>query len=136
MWWLHVIVPIISATVVNGIVFGLGWNQQERNRLLPPGYIIGAIWIIILGLLGFLHYLLRRTQHLIAAWAVVLFIVFCLLYPFITSGLKMSSLSKVLNLVTLIFAFVVAVMVPKTYIYYMAPLIIWASYVNVTQLID
>lgn len=133
-WWIHVATPIICALIVNGIIFGLKWSQQERNKYLPPGYIIAVVWVFILGILGFLHYLVY-AKHPFAAWSVISLITFCLLYPFITSGLRYNALSKIMNLATLILSFMVAIILPRIYIGYMLPIIIWASYVNIAQLL-
>lgn len=134
MWWVHVVIPIVAAIVVNACIFLLKWNENStRNPLLPPGYIIGLVWIIIFGILGLLHYKLYPL-YFYASWAVVSLIMFCLLYPFMTAGLSNSKWSKILNLMTLVFSFIVAIIVPRSYVLYMLPIILWASYVNVTQL--
>jgi hypothetical protein len=117
---------------LNAVVFSLGWNSSsngiKKNPYLPPGYIIGSVWVVILGVLGALYYHTRSV-------AVVGLIVFCLLYPFLTAGLRMNTLSAVLNLVTLVFAFVVTIIIPRVYIMYMVPILVWTGYVNVTQLL-
>jgi tryptophan-rich sensory protein len=138
VYW-HVFTPIVAALLVNGVIFGLKWNQEqdptkEKNPLIPPGIFIAFIWTTIFAILGFLHYKLYNTRHS-SRWAVVTLIVFCIMYPFLTAGLKTNTVAAVLNLTTLLFAFVVALLIPNTLVVYMIPIIVWASYVNLAQVI-
>ena len=81
MWYIHILVPIILAIVLNFYIYTQGWNNDnEKNSKLPPGYIIGSIWIIILGLLGYIHFLLYPSLY---SWFIVLTILYCLSYPFL-----------------------------------------------------
>ena len=81
MWYIHILVPIILAIVLNFYIYTQGWNNDnEKNSKLPPGYIIGSIWIIILGLLGYIHFLLYPSVY---SWFIVLTILYCLSYPFL-----------------------------------------------------
>ena len=62
-----ILIPVITAIIMNGIIYMFGINKQDNksiiNPLLPPGYIIGSIWIIIFGLLGYVHYLLYKLKN-------------------------------------------------------------------------
>ena len=133
---IHILTPIILAVVVNGVVFGLKWNKSSpRNPLLPGGGIIGIVWIVIFGLLGYSHYLLYNLKQrpTLGSICIILFIIFSLCYPFLTGGLKMNNVSLLLNLITLIFAFSIGLIViveSKPAFYYLIPLLLWASYVN------
>ena len=55
----HILVPVLAAIIMNGIIYTFGINKySEKNKInpyIPPGYVIGTIWVIILGLLGYLH---------------------------------------------------------------------------------
>ena len=136
VYW-HVFIPIIAALVVNGIIFGLHWNDNTKlkpnNPMLPPGIFIALIWNIILAILGFLHYKLYTTRHP-SSWAVVGLIVFCLSYPFLTLGFKTNTFAAVLNFTTLVFAFVVCILIPRSLSIYMVPILAWATYVNLAQI--
>lgn len=131
----HILTPIILAIIVNGIVFGLKFYKNgPRNPLLPGGGIIGFIWIVIFGLLGYSHYLLYnlRNKPTLGSVCIILFIIFSLCYPFLTGGLKQNN-ALLLNLLTLILAFSIGLIViveSKKAFYYLMPLLLWASYVN------
>lgn len=133
--WVHVVVPVVAALVLNGIIFSLKWNDANNtktNTYLPPGYIIGIIWVIILGVLGALHY---RVKGTVASYFVAGLITFCLSYPFMTAGLQSGTWASILNLITLVLAFVTCIVIPKPEIGYMIPILIWSGYVNLAQLL-
>jgi len=136
--YVHILVPVVAALTLNGLIFALGWNvgKAKKNPYLPPGYIIGIVWVIILGILGSLHYRLQEQKAFTVAYTIVALIIFCLLYPFLTSGLKSNTWSSVLNLATLVFAFSASLAIPRTEVAYMIPILLWATYVNVTQLLQ
>ena len=99
----HILIPIILAIVLNFYIYTQGWNNDnENNSKLPPGYIIGSIWIIILGLLGYIHFLLYPSVY---SWFIVLTILYCLSYPFLTKGLQNTD-NIIYNVIALILAFV------------------------------
>ena len=136
----HILTPIILASIINIIIYKNGWNMKRTKEsyvLLPPGYVIAIVWTIILGLLGYLHYLiwiLNNKKASLASISIILFVIFCLAYPFLTNGLDQSK-GFILNLLTLIFAIILAIIVyNKTknikYISYLVPLLLWSIYVN------
>jgi tryptophan-rich sensory protein len=127
MWYIHILVPIILAIVLNFYIYTQGWNN-EKNTKLPPGYIIGSIWIIILGLLGYTHFLLYPSAY---AWFIVLTILYCLSYPFLTSGLQNTD-NSIYNLIALLLAIIVTIiMYYKSNIIYAIPFLLWTFYVNI-----
>jgi tryptophan-rich sensory protein len=138
--WFHILIPIIFAILINYLIyyFGLNYSSKKiKSSILPPGYIIGLIWIIIFGLLGYVHYLLYKLKNgfNIYSISIIALLFFCLAYPFLTSGLQQKN-ATILNLITLIFAFIVALLVITQSInafYYIMPLLIWASYVNISD---
>jgi tryptophan-rich sensory protein len=134
----HILVPVLAAIIMNGIIYTFGINKySEKNKInpyIPPGYVIGTIWVIILGLLGYLHYLIYKKYEAITFTSLlILFVIlFCISYPLIT-GLKVKS-GLLLNLITLILAFILALFViteSKYMFIYLIPLLVWASYVNI-----
>lgn len=129
MWYVHILVPIILAIVLNFYIYTQGWNNDnEKNSKLPPGYIIGSIWIIILGLLGYIHFLLYPSVY---AWFIVLTILYCLSYPFLTSGLQNTD-NSIYNLIALLLAIIVTIiMYYKSNIIYAIPFLLWTFYVNI-----
>tara|TARA_B110000003_G_C16628906_1_gene525899 strand:+ start:1891 stop:2289 length:399 start_codon:yes stop_codon:yes gene_type:complete len=127
MWYIHIIIPIILAIILNYYIYTQKWNNNDPNPKLPPGYIIGSIWIIILGLLGYIHFLLYPS---IQSWIIVITILYCLAYPFLTSGLQ----NTIYNLISLFLAIIVFISVyykNKLQIIYVIPFLLWTSYVNI-----
>lgn len=136
----HILTPIILACIVNIIIYKNGWNMKSKKEytktLLPPGYIIAIVWNVILGLLGYLHYLLwsfNNKKSSLASFSIILFVLFCLSYPFLTE--LDPSKGFTLNLLTLIFAIILAIIVFNStknikYLIYLMPLLLWSIYVN------
>jgi len=143
----HILTPIILAIITNIIIYSSGWNMDKKNKkkynLLPPGYVIAIVWIIILGLLGYLHYLmwdLNNQKVSLASISIILFILFCLAYPFLTNGMNINK-GLLLNLITLVLAFILAIIVLYQtnnifYLVYLIPLIVWAFYVNLVFVLE
>jgi len=137
-----ILIPVITAIMMNGIIYTFGIikkNKSIRNPLIPPGYVIGTIWIIIFGLLGYVHYLLYKLKNGISFTSIFLIFVFlfCISYPLITGFKEKSGL--LLNLITLILAFILGmlVIIESKYIFlYIIPLILWAAYVNIAYVIQ
>jgi len=139
----HILIPVLLALSMNSVIYIFGINKQNKEikdnqyaKLLPPGYVIGIIWTIIFGLLGYAHYLMYKLKDKIniGSVSIVLVIIFCLLYPVITS-LKFKY-GLLLNLITLIISFVLGIIIilESKYIFlYIIPFIVWASYVNVVD---
>lgn len=134
---LHILIPIIAALITNAIIYFLGWNNkgQINNKLLPPGYVIGIIWIVILGLLGLTHFMIYPDGF---AMFIVFAVIYCLAYPFLTSGLRPEK-ADVYNLL----AFVIAVMtsvgvykINKKAVWYTLPFVIWTLYVSILTVMN
>ena len=138
---IHILVPVILGVLVNGFIFSQGWDSgsQPRSPLLPPGIVIGIVWLIIFALLGFAHH---RLYPSVASYVIVCAIVFCLAYPFLTQGLQQKN-ARILNLGTLFIAFAVMLTVATTVrkrdtmpTWAVMPFLAWASYVNVVDAIE
>lgn len=131
----HIFIPIIIAIIVNSIIYSSGVNidsNKDNIKMLPPGYVIAIIWIIILGLLGYANYLVRNS---FASFIIIIAIVYCLLYPFLTNKYKKLNISnKTFDSLALAIAILVCFMCylqdSKT-IYYTLPFVIWTLYVNI-----
>jgi hypothetical protein len=157
MWYLHVAVPVLAAVAVNAVVYSLGWNRSSVGsgrppsvsyKLLPPGYVIAGVWIVLLGLLGYVHYLARDVNATVAAWSVVALVAWCIGYPFYTGGLRSGVVASVANVATLAFAAAVTVAIAVGFpacgefgrasarrraLLAISPLLGWATYVNIAQ---
>ena len=139
--WPHIFIPVLLAGLSNGLIYGFGINQNrdKPNPYLPPGYVIGSIWIVLFGFLGYAHYLLYRVgqRSTPASLAIVGLFLFCMAYPLLT-GLRVKS-GLLLNLATLVLGFIVAMMVlaeSAAVVVWLVPLLIWATFVNVVFVIE
>ena len=137
----NIFIPIIAAIMMNGIVYSFGLNKQsmKTNPLIPPGYIIGPVWFIILGLLGYVHYLIYKLNNKITFTSlfIIFIVLFCISYPIIT-GLREKN-GLLLNLITLILSFILGllVIIQSKYIFiYIIPFILWSAYVNIAYVIQ
>jgi tryptophan-rich sensory protein len=99
---ISVAVPVIAAILVNTLIFlqqsspaSSDGSQQHRpaaSPLLPPGVVVGVVWVVILAGLGAAFWALdtasaRRsgTGVVVAAKvALVALVLYCIAYPFIT----------------------------------------------------
>jgi len=169
-------------------------KSKPANPWLPPGYVIAVIWVVIFGILGYVHYCLTvpptsagysssyspyssyggygynssgydygsngygsnrygsngygsnytpsnrsnfgnvtPSDASVAGRFIVATVAFCLSYPLIT-GLQVSNVEKIMNVLTLCVAFVATGFVyseQKALTYFMVPFVLWAVYVNV-----
>jgi tryptophan-rich sensory protein len=147
---MNILIPIFLALFMNGIIYTFGINKstdEEKKyqdikydyykKLLPKGYIIGTIWVVIFGILGYVHYLLLdKNEYKItfSSLFVILIIIYCLLYPLITN-LKVKS-GLILNLIALLLSFIlglVTIMESKYIFIFTLPLILWISFVNIVD---
>ena len=126
----YILVPIILAALLNVLIFTKRWNTIQR-KYLPPGWVIGIIWTIILGILGYL--LFMSKQHKVTYFAIAGLIGFILAYPFLTN--KFVENTKLLDTITLILSVLVAVMLffQKGMVLYMLPLLTWVLFVKYTD---
>lgn len=132
-WLIHLAVPIILAGLLNAYIYLQGWNKNQSDtdrKGLPPGYVIAVVWIIILGLLGYTHFMVYPS---VTSVFIILAILYCLAYPFLTSGLQ-NARAGIYNAI----AFMIAVLV-FLFVYnkdwkaslYTIPFLLWTAYVNV-----
>ena len=72
--------------------------------------------------------------------SIIFFILFCLAYPFFTSGYNVNK-GLLLNLITLVLSFILAIIVLYQtnnikYLIYLIPLILWVFYVNIVFVLE
>jgi tryptophan-rich sensory protein len=122
------------AIVINSIIYANGslYSKTNKSKYIPPGYMVGTIWVLLFGILGYiLHRLHNYTSS--ASISIYIFILFSLLYPFITK-LSQSYLSVICNKIALLLAYAVCyfVYIEKRWLaIYLLPLFSWITYVNV-----
>jgi tryptophan-rich sensory protein len=141
----HILTPIGLGLVMNFMIFyfnigRMANRKPTKNPWIPPGYVIGTVWMILLGCMGMAHYLLSSSSRSSTAsdeqkrsygiYAVDFLILFSILYPLLT-GLKNNDyffLSLSL-LITLSVSLVVKMYSLKAF-YYLLPVVGWVVYVN------
>ncbi len=122
--------------LVNGLIFGLGKQRAGGPQTgLPPGWVVGAIWLALFAGLGVARWLLLRSagsqgERRRVEWvSVVAFL--CLLYPLYTAGFNDLWDGLVGNVVTLLVAVPVAVYTLRRSRgagWCLVPLVVWMSY--------
>jgi hypothetical protein len=134
----HVATPILAAVVTNGIVYSQKLPiSKTKNPNIPPGGVVGFIWMVLFGILGYVHFkLYKRAGNKLsnACIVILLFLIYSLAYPFLTSFYGNPNVFFILNLGALIFAVAITSKVyqedPRL-ILYLIPLLLWTGYVNI-----
>lgn len=141
--WIQIAIFVGAAILVNIFIYVFGYVKTtmyakiKSNKWFPPGIIVGLIWIIIFGFLGYSHYLVWKEVGgvSVASVAIIVFAVYALFYPIIAFGRERRA--KFMDFFALILAFVVALLVIEKSVnafYYLIPLLVWASFVNLLEL--
>jgi len=134
---LFVSIPVILALITNGLLvlnknIVLSNEQKAQNPYLPPGWVVGTVWVILFGLLGYTAYLMKEYPYLIAL--IFAIIAYCLAYPVLTDLNPSSENARSLNRGAFILAtiLVIATYYQKTEnaIIFTIPLWLWTAYVN------
>jgi tryptophan-rich sensory protein len=104
----YIVVPL----AMNGAIFGLGWNDAgPKNPMLPPGWIVGTIWMLVFAGMGVARWMLTcGSEPRVARWVDGLALL-CLVYPLYTLGLKSQAIGLAGAIVTSLVAFAIAVRV-------------------------
>ena len=104
-----VLLTIAVTLALNGVIFALGWVGASTASgrvypLLPPGWVIGAVWVLLLALLAVAYWWLASDAapepRRLAPWLLLL-IAACLAYPLYTVGLSNETAGFVGNLATI-----------------------------------
>ena len=106
--------------------------KPQTSKYLPPGYIVGSIWVLLFGLLGYIIYRLQNYTS-VASISIYGFILFSVLYPFITK-LSPGFLSDMFNKIAFLLACSVCYLVYSEnhgLTIYLLPLFCWMVYVNI-----
>lgn len=128
----YVFAPIVAGALLNGLIFARmsQSRQSSQSRLLPPGWVVGGVWMVLLGLLGYTGYRVRQSP--VASWGVWTMVCYCLAYPFLTAGFRAKV--QVWNVVAMVLAYLCALGVSAARtreVVWLGPLLAWVSYVGV-----
>ncbi len=134
--WVNVAWPIAAAGVMNGLIFGLGWNDgtQLTDPGDPPGWMVGAVWLVLFALMGLALATLQRLGTECArrgrSWVLIL-IGFCLAYPVYAIATDSWALGLIGNFLTIALALYVVIRVwaaSRGAAWLVFPIIPWVSY--------
>jgi tryptophan-rich sensory protein len=140
-----ILVPIIFAILVNIVIYKFRLNKnvpKEYSKYsFKYGSVIGIIWMIIFGFIGYAYYLLYKESNkyfTTATISIILFFIFSLSYPIVTN--RFTQLVDILNMISLFLAFILTIIVCNEYwrstksikiLIYMLPLLAWLLFVNI-----
>ena len=132
----NLVVFMVTPLVVNGVIFGLGVQRDGgADTGLPPGWVVGTIWLVLFAAMGVARWLLLRAaqtqgEQRRVEWVSALAFL-CLLYPVYTRGFSDLSAGLVGNVVTWLVAVPVAVYAfrrVRVAGWWLVPLVAWLSY--------
>ena len=139
----YILIPIILSFIINILIFkkkNKNLIKPKKLKYLPPGSVIGTVWIILLGLLGYIYSLIDNKDKSLNTQKILLILltIFCLSYSVLTANSTLR-FSKNYNYLTLIFVLTVYYSIYTKYpkiSYYLIPLLCWVLYVNIITLLD
>lgn len=104
---------ILTPLAMNGVIFGLGWANPRPHPLLPPGWVVGLIWMLLFTGMGVARWLvIESLSPWYARWVDVLALM-CLAYPLYTEGLRSIGLGLAGAIITAAATAIVAIAVAK-----------------------
>ena len=128
----NIFIPILLAIIVWVYVYVYYKNSNNTKnykiKYLPDGYIVGIIWLIIFGFLGYSTYILKNN---ISSYLIILTLLYCLSYPFLTINLNIKESYKynVIAFIIASFTYLFVFFENKYASTFIIPLLIWSSYV-------
>lgn len=129
---------VVVCLVVNGVIFGLGWNAPPssagRAPFIPPGPVVGTVWTLLFALMGAARwaYVRDARDRGWRGWMPVVLAAVCLAFPFYTSGLSDQDTGFIGTVATLGFAVFVAAALSgqsAAAAWAIVPTIVWTGWV-------
>lgn len=121
-----------TSALINAGLFSFRVYEPVKYRLLPPGYVIGTIWMALIGAMAYSQFLvMRSTASGYVEWLIPGLFLYCIMYPFYTSQFQDRTVSQYANLGSILVSFVVAVLVYRISAVASALIAwttVWASY--------
>lgn len=85
----NIAVAVGAVLLVNGLIFGLGWDSSSGEPVspsfAPPGYVVAAVWVALFAAMAAARWLLLRAgggRVRVHDRLVVALLASCLAYPF------------------------------------------------------
>lgn len=133
--WIQILIFVVVALVANLFILIFGWGggvKSYKSPLLPPGWLIGIVWVVLFGFFGYAHYLLyKESGFSVASIAIIVVAVFCLVYTLV--AYRKPQYMRLMNMFSLILAFTLGILVfaeNEDAFWWILPLIVWTSYIN------
>ena len=137
--YLHIFTPVVIGAFMNFAIYffkinGRTASQQNKNKWIPPSYVIGFVWLVLLGCMGMAHYLLSITTAATSYYGIYcidFLIAFCILYPLFTRLKDNDYFFLSLSLFITLFTALVVKIYSYSAFLYLVPVIAWVVYVNI-----
>ena len=137
--WVAILVFALVCAVLNVFIYMTGVYGKNKNgmystnKFLPPGFLIGLVWIGIFAALGNALYVAYSVDDVWTTSTIAIIVVasYCLLYPFLTTFLHQRYV-VLLNLIALLMAVALAIIVIHENLeafWYVLPLLVWCFYI-------
>ncbi len=157
--WSVILLFVLVCLFVNVYMYVIGRygygkrGMYSRNRYLPPGFLIGFVWIGVFAALGYSYYLaytgdpakdpttgniLNPKKWNRACYLIVVVSAYCLAYPVITMFVP-EKYVPLLNLIALFMAAALSIVVISECLaafWYTLPLLVWCAYVNFADIMQ
>jgi tryptophan-rich sensory protein len=128
-----------AAIALNGIIFAFGFADGDdavaRLSWTPPGWFIGAIWVLLFVFYAVAHWMLQQRGDggkRAARWVLAI-VLWDLAYPFLTLGFDLT-LGAWLNVVTLVLTILLLWRVrrdSRLAVAWLLPSLAWVSFATV-----
>jgi len=103
----NLIGSIVLVLVLDGLIFGLGWDLRSAVPTDMPGWFVASVWIMLFALMGLARWHLATIDDRSKSRGVVIvtaLIVLCAAYPFyaLLTGSRIAGLAG--NIITIVVA--------------------------------
>jgi len=94
-----VILFVGLSVLINIRVFSYRVYDPVEYEMLPPGYVIGSIWMVLIAIMAYSQYtVLQKTENGYIQWAIPTLFLYCILYPFYTGQFRDRTVSQYANI--------------------------------------
>jgi len=96
---------VLPPLLLNAVIFGLGWDRRSvPNPYLPPGWVVGTIWIVLFVAMGIARWLVVRNTEKRHNKRLAILGLLCMLYPLYTMGLGNPTIGLACGFLTSLYA--------------------------------
>jgi tryptophan-rich sensory protein len=132
-----VLIFVGIAVIVNLFSLSYSRSQYREYKNLPPGYIIGIIWIVLIGCMAYAQSLvLSLSKKKWIEWLIPSLFLYCVLYPFYTNAFRNEWISQIANVGSVLLSLFIAIFLYSISIPVAGGLIglttIWSAYATYT----